>query len=614
MRVFISYSRKDKAIADYIGAELERRGADVFIDYQDLLSSQNWIGVLGREIEARDAVVLLLSPNSVESLWVQAEVAWALRNNKPIHPVLLDAQTSMVDFFFLIPLEQIDFTRWNVDGNVSTGVEKLLLSLNLPLEPIADIAQPEIQVTESLAEEPALPPPSFNISDVSDMFTQAAAIMDDDPESALFLFRQVLQIDPNYMDGRAQEFVARQEELLKPDRLRRMQLQAEAEMKIGDWRRAERIAEDMLKVDKSHTKAQRIQDICTENSKCEPIYKHAVSSAEKGNWKAAFNFLRDVYVTCPEYGDPEGLLKDQVILPETARFLHLVGLLDRHGESVRSLAFAPIEQLLASASNDNTIRLWRLGNSREERVLAGHSAAVVSLAFSTDGQLLASSSIDKTIRLWQVASGRQQQVLTENSNVASTLAFSPDGVFLASGSTDARASLWELLTGHEVTVKKVVKSQNSVNSIAFSPDSRFLAVGSGDNLIRMWDTENNRVVVIGAHSGAVNSIAFSPDGQFLASGASDNYVRLWEVASGREVAVLAGHSQSVSSVAFVPGGGLLASASHDKTIRLWDLVSQKELVKLQGHAMYIYSLAISSDGQLIASGSGSGRIRLWGLV
>jgi hypothetical protein len=58
-RIFISYSRHDKTIAEYIAAELRNRGANVFIDYQKLVAGENFIGRIGREIEACDSLVLL---------------------------------------------------------------------------------------------------------------------------------------------------------------------------------------------------------------------------------------------------------------------------------------------------------------------------------------------------------------------------------------------------------------------------------------------------------------------------------------------------------------------------------------------------------------------------
>ena len=69
---------------------------------------------------------------------------------------------------------------------------------------------------------------------------------------------------------------------------------------------------------------------------------------------------------------------------------------------VVSVAFSPDGQLLASASVDNTVRLWRVADGRLLRTMKGHDRSVTSVAFSPDGRLLASASADKTVLLWGV--------------------------------------------------------------------------------------------------------------------------------------------------------------------------------------------------------------------
>jgi dipeptidyl aminopeptidase/acylaminoacyl peptidase len=76
-----------------------------------------------------------------------------------------------------------------------------------------------------------------------------------------------------------------------------------------------------------------------------------------------------------------------------------------HSGSVNSVAFSPDGSLIASASTDATIRLWRVSDGVLLRTLTGHTSDVNSVAFSPDGNLIASASSDNTVRLWRVSDG-----------------------------------------------------------------------------------------------------------------------------------------------------------------------------------------------------------------
>jgi WD40 repeat protein len=286
--------------------------------------------------------------------------------------------------------------------------------------------------------------------------------------------------------------------------------------------------------------------------------------------------------------------------------------LEGHSNSVRSVVFSPDGKTLASASFDNTIKLWHLETQKPIATLIGHSNLVNSVAFSFDGLILASASDDNTIKLWHLETQKPIATLTGHSDLVNSVAFSPDGKTLASASDDKTIKLWNLET--QKLIATLTRHSNEVRSVAFSPDGKTLASTSDDHTIKLWQLQSQKpIATLTGHSSKVNSVAFSPDGLTLASASSDKTIKLWHLQSQKPIATLTGHSSKVNSVAFSPDGLTLASASSDKTIKLWHLQSQKLIATLTGHSSWVYSVAFSPDGLTLASASLDKTIKLWNL-
>ena len=88
-RVFISYSRKDIDFARKLAGDLEKAGFGVWWDVSDLKGGDEWVRVIPSAIESSQYFIILLSPDSVLSQWVEKEYLHALKLRLKIIPVMI---------------------------------------------------------------------------------------------------------------------------------------------------------------------------------------------------------------------------------------------------------------------------------------------------------------------------------------------------------------------------------------------------------------------------------------------------------------------------------------------------------------------------------------------
>lgn len=309
--------------------------------------------------------------------------------------------------------------------------------------------------------------------------------------------------------------------------------------------------------------------------------------------------------------------------------------LEGHSQRILSVSFCSNQQekIIASASDDGTIRLWEPDGSPAIPEPLNHKPRVTSVVLSPDCSMLVSASTDGTVNLWNRNDSQWLSGALEDGELAqgkahddwvSSVAFSHDGEILATASrqsnNDQTVKLWNITNGKGKLIHRLPYN-SSVNDVSFSPDGRILASAGSDQTVRLWDTTKGTSIQepIEGHKDYVTSVRFSSKGQFLASTSSDSTVKLWKVTNGvvqtPEWQTLDEPEDQVTSICFSPDGKFLAAASEDSNLWLWLLTDENIPSKktLSGHSSEIWSVSCSPDNKTLISTGEDKTIRTWSI-
>lgn len=121
-QIFISYSRKDISFVRKLAGDLEKAGYSAWWDVSGLRGGDDWVRVIPAAIKASDTFIVVLSPNSAMSEWVEKEYTQALRLRKKIIPIMLEELDVP---FGLNNINYVDFSSKDYVANLNALLDAL---------------------------------------------------------------------------------------------------------------------------------------------------------------------------------------------------------------------------------------------------------------------------------------------------------------------------------------------------------------------------------------------------------------------------------------------------------------------------------------------------------
>uniref|UniRef100_A0A8C8H2I4 Striatin N-terminal domain-containing protein n=1 Tax=Oncorhynchus tshawytscha TaxID=74940 RepID=A0A8C8H2I4_ONCTS len=285
-----------------------------------------------------------------------------------------------------------------------------------------------------------------------------------------------------------------------------------------------------------------------------------------------------------------------------------------HFDSIRGLAFHPVEPVLVTASEDHTLKLWNLQKTAPAKKCAAldvepiytfraHRGAVLCVTMSSTGEQCFSGGVDGTIQSWNTPNPNIDPYDSyEPSVLRGALLGHTDSVWgvvyssahqrLLSCSGDGTVRLWNAAnTSPALAIfneKGELGVPTSVDLVCSESAHMVTSFSTGE--IGLFNMETRQLILKLDQTGdtvcnitLINKVLSHPTLPITITAQEDRHIQFFDNNTGKCIHSMVAHLDAVTSLAVDPNGLYLMSGSHDCSIRLWNMESKTCIQEFTAH-------------------------------
>ncbi len=603
--LFISYSRKDSAVARKIIQDFKTINLDVWVDWEDIPPAVDWLDQVLQGIERADAFVFLVSPDSAASEVCKVEVEHARKNHKRIIPVLVrdvdpkNVVPTIRDLNWIYLREQDDFT---------TGLEKVKIAITLDIEWVQEHRRLQVRALEwDRKKDPSL---LLRGSDLRRARQMIASAEKNDPKPSDL---QKMFIEYSQRDER------RKTALWISAASAIMIMIVLSVLAVSQWRQAtaneklaraqESLAEQNAELanqnaELANQNAKLAQDAQVQAEQSEVIARAQRSAARAQIYQSRTGGLYTSTLLAIDSWKLNQSFEAEEILRKNISLLPIPVAQIGQDDLITALEFSPNGKVFITASADHTACVWQVQDGKQQ-FCVDSPGAVEDAAFTPSGDLIITGDETGEVLILDSLTGEVQDRFNYKTPVWD-VNISPNGNSLAVARDDGRITIIDLKTRK---VDYELYTYGSLYVTAFSPNGAWIAAGSNTGAITLWNLNDGRIVSGPLHRGEVFDIAFSPDGKKFVSGGGDSVAFLALTETGQKLLTIT-NEDWVEDVTFSPDGSWFVTASDDFRVRVWNTNTGQERLRMLQDSI-VSDAMVSPNGQWIATTGYDQTIRVW---